>query len=73
MEGYHWRDGVYFNRLPDGSVTIRMETSADKYFDVGTIPPHEWASIVHAVAAPGADYYRIRHAHGGILRATDTK
>lgn len=68
MSAYHWKGGVHFERLPDGSVSIRIDMG-DKYFDVGTIPASEWASIVHAVAAPGADFYKIHHLHGGRPRA----
>lgn len=42
---FHWRNGIYFDRLPDGSVSITGVADA--------IPAAEWASIVAAVSKAG--------------------
>ncbi len=49
MEGYHWRDGWYFRRFPNGNV----EVSNERYGRRLTIPPNEWASIIASVSAKG--------------------
>ena len=53
--GFHWRDGWYFKRQPDGSVRIvhrETPTSPSLSTDL-VIPPAEWASIVCSVSALG--------------------
>lgn len=53
---FHWRDGLTFTRLPDGSVRLRQwtwhEDFGDRYAlaaDLAVIPAAEWESIVVAV------------------------
>ncbi len=52
---FHVADGLYFDRLDEGSVHIRKETkeadSTSVLFEQ-TISPSEWASIVAAVSHP---------------------
>ncbi len=50
-EGFHARDGWYFQRQDDGSVKISAAVSRST--ETLTIPPNEWASIVAAVSAQG--------------------
>jgi hypothetical protein len=65
MSAYHAKDSWYFRREPDGGVRIHWGVR-DK---VGvTLTAAEWASVVHAVAPEGTDFYKIRHMHGGVLR-----
>lgn len=65
---FHWRDGMYFQRQPDGTVSIAktVTPSADESglawcFDV---PAAEWASIVASVSAVGetGETYRAAEA-----------
>lgn len=70
MSAFHWRDGWTFTRLDGGMVEIRVglgDRVGDESLDAihAIIPAAEWASIVHAVAAPGSDYYAIKHTHDG--------
>jgi hypothetical protein len=49
ITGHHWRNGWYFRRRPDGTVTILPGE-----FNGGIdIPPSEWASIVASVSPSG--------------------
>ena len=53
--GFHWRDGWFFHRQPDGSVRVmHRETPTSEWLksDI-TIPAMEWASIVCSVSANG--------------------
>ena len=53
--GFHWSDGVYFKRLDDGTVRMRIfghYNGTPNYTD-RIIPAAEWASIVCAVSALG--------------------
>ncbi len=52
-DGYHWRDGWMFKRMPDGSVRIRKYREQEPRIVEAIIPPFEWASIVAAVSARG--------------------
>lgn len=61
--GFHWRDGWFFERLPDGSVWVRRhyKQGASDLYDISlTIPPAEWGSIVAAVSCQTdqSDAYR---------------
>ena len=64
---YHWRDNLFFGRLPDGSVRIvKMEKETDystrfpnvdeelpgAILDV-TIPGSQWVSIVASMTSAG--------------------
>lgn len=60
---FHLRDGWYFRREYDGTVVVRVQGDGDNAERGIYIPPNEWASIVHAVAAPGASLDLIRDIH----------
>lgn len=47
---YHWKDGIYFERYPDGSVHI---FSSKRDFEDMEIPPDEWSSIVAFLSIKG--------------------
>lgn len=53
---FHWRDGLTFERMPDGAVKIiKRERSGDveiPTFEV-VIDPDSWASIVASVSMGG--------------------
>lgn len=54
-EGFHWKNDVYFRRLPDGAVEV---TYFDQYNNCPQerrwrIPATDWASIVCSVSASG--------------------
>lgn len=53
--GFHWRNGWYFKRQPDGSVRIiHRETPTSEWLRVDLlIPAPEWASILCGVSAAG--------------------
>ena len=63
-EGFHWKDLMFWKRLEDGSVRIRLfARRASSKILAGDdsepvrewiIPPDEWASIVTAVSARGS-------------------
>lgn len=64
---YHWRDGWYFNRETDGSVTVlkREQVAHDRLalrLPVARIPASEWASIVAAVSKSGDTGEQFRRA-----------
>ena len=53
--GFHWRDDVYFYRMRDQSVRLRIfgqHNGTPNYID-RVIPPNEWASIVSSVCRLG--------------------
>lgn len=53
---FHWRDGWFFERMPDGSVMITKRKDAGLESPIITreiIPPGEWASIVASVSIKG--------------------
>jgi hypothetical protein len=53
---FHWTDGWYFKRLPDGSVCIRKQGPDHQkvqFAESAIIPAAEWASIVCAVSKDG--------------------
>lgn len=56
--GFHWRDGWYFDRKPDGSVEVRLEPWDGVCHIRFTIPAPEWASIVCSVSKDGETYDR---------------
>lgn len=56
MDGFHWREGMYFKRIADGSVKITQTQGGGHSEDVEwqkTIPASEWASIVSSVSKRG--------------------
>lgn len=60
LEGFHWKNDVFFKRLPDGGVEV---TYFDQYNNTPQerkwhIPAAEWASIVCCVSAVGETYER---------------
>lgn len=55
--GFHWRDGYFFLRLPDGSVRL-TKTGEYGAHDQITIPAAEWASVVCSVSTLGEDSAR---------------
>ena len=65
---FHWSDGWFFSRQPDGSVTMehrvyendRNELGERMYhYDVKVnIPADEWCSIIASVSAGGEVDYR---------------
>jgi hypothetical protein len=70
---YHWRNGWYWSRLPDGSVEVRNHGDFEKHdSNCGSgdgrvtlvIPPAEWASIVSSVSKGG-------ESNGGYRAAVD--
>lgn len=79
MEGFHWREGMYFRRIEDGSVQITQTQGGGNSEHIEwqrTIPPREWASIVAAVSAAGenAGTYRdalTEHMKGGNPSSND--
>lgn len=53
--GFHWRNGWYFKRQPDGSVMVRQfhdEAGSQIAIEL-VIPASEWASIMASVSARG--------------------
>lgn len=71
-QGYHWRDNMFWKRLPDGSVRIALfatrfsgaalEGDDDEPVREWVIPPNEWASIVCAVSQEGENGQRWEEA-----------
>ena len=63
--GFHWRDGWFFLRLPDGSVQVTPGTDAEAV----VILPHEWVSIIAAVRGTpyvgSTEYEEAKTFHGG--------
>lgn len=49
---FHWRDGWYFSRLPDGAVRMQNRNSDGRILEA-LIPAPEWASIVCSVSIGG--------------------
>lgn len=60
---FHWKDGWYFSRQDNGSVTMEHRVYEDEFNELGqrmyhynakvNIPAAEWASIVAAVSISG--------------------
>lgn len=61
---FHWKDGLYFGRMPDGSVRVIQQPNQGSHQDFPridapvegalldvTIPAAEWASITSSVSA----------------------
>lgn len=65
-DGFHAKDGWYFQREEDGSVTIKAAVS--RCDESLTLPAAEWASVVAAVSAQSETsetYYAALRAHEG--------
>ena len=74
---FHWRDGWFFNRQPDGSVRImHRETTASEWLreDI-TIDALSWASIVCSVSSDGetSDRWNAAQDFHGRAALADTK
>lgn len=55
-KGFHWREGLYFNRLENGDVEISKSASHPSQALPAillVIPSNEWASIVSSVSKGG--------------------
>lgn len=67
---YHWRNGLYFQRLANGSVLITSQPDLQSPASViGEVPPAEWASIVAAVTPAGENSFTHKAAedlHSGL-------
>jgi hypothetical protein len=53
---FHWKDGWFFERLPNGSVMITKRKDGGLESPIITrevIPPEEWASVVASVSKHG--------------------
>lgn len=64
-EGFHWQDGWFFKRVPDGNVRVRHYAdggASDEILTEFVVPPNEWASIVCSVSHDGEDGERYRRA-----------
>lgn len=67
--GFHWSAGLFFKRIPDGTVrlTWKLHNESEPRLMV-FIPENEWASIVASVSANGETYATwqfIRAFHNG--------
>lgn len=74
--GFHWREGIFFKRLPNGDVQM---TIVEQGFEVDTgrfpdgddpwwhvvIPAAEWVSIVAAVSVAGSTSESYAHVSQG--------
>ncbi len=49
---FHARDGLYFERLPDGSVKIMVRPVTGASFET-ILPPDAWASVLASTSARG--------------------
>ncbi len=74
MRGFHWRDDVFFERLPDGTVEVRWFTQYNNtpQPEIWRIAPAEWASIVCSVSALGETGERWNAAQDFHGRSTPT-
>lgn len=52
QSGFHWRDGRFFKRMPDGSVRL-SHVHGESLQSQFNIPAPEWASIVCSVSEQG--------------------
>ncbi len=62
---FHVKDGLYFDRLADGSVQIQKKTDGKEGAKVVMdleIDPDSWASVVASVCAIGEDGNTFRQA-----------
>lgn len=58
MTAKHWKDNVFFERLPNGDMKITKTMGGFQIFDL-VVPGREWCSIFATFAAePGAATYR---------------
>ena len=62
---FHWRNGLSFGRMPDGSVLIsKTELSGESEIETfrAIIDPNGWASIIASVSKGGEDDGRFYEA-----------
>lgn len=53
---FHWTNGWYFRREPDGAVRVEHRDNDDKVLSTITVPSLEWVSIIaHLGSAPGGE------------------
>ncbi len=52
---YHARDGLFFERLADGSVRVTVRDGDVQRF-AAVLPPETWASVLAQVSARGETY-----------------
>jgi putative heme degradation protein len=67
QRGFHSRDGLFFRRNEDGSVSIIASQST-----AVRLAENEWASVVASVSAEGETHERwqaVRDFHGAALDA----
>ena len=50
-DGFHAKDGWYFERQDDGS--IKISAAVNRCTETIVLPPMEWASVVAATSAQG--------------------
>lgn len=50
---FHWRDGITFRRLSDGSVRLKYPINPRGDIETRDIPAPEWATIVAHVSTDG--------------------
>ena len=50
---FHARDGLYFERLADGSVKVRLEPIGGGAPAEAIVPADTWASVIATVCARG--------------------
>lgn len=72
IKEFHYRDGLFFRRNEDNSVTIgKLDNSKDEnvFNVIATIDENGWASIISSVSVMGEDFGRFYDAldwHNGI-------
>jgi hypothetical protein len=73
LEGFHVKDGLYFKRNKDNSVTVYQtadEGRSDEIIFERTIPDTVWASVIASVSKNGEENNRWFTAmiwHNGII------
>jgi len=65
LDGFHWRDGLYFERMSNGDVQLtQTRTNSDVIEWRKVIPMAEWVSIIAAMSTMGETYQSIEVAKG---------
>lgn len=67
QNGFHWRDGWFFGRMPDGAVRLNR-VNGEEITEI-VIPAPEWASVVCSVSADreiGERWNQAQDFHGRI-------
>lgn len=52
---YHARDGLFFYRLPNGDVRVKVKDGPIERFNV-VLPSDVWASVLASICARGETY-----------------